>query len=146
MRTWKRWTGLALFAVVATGSAVSADDKEKLSGDLKAMQGTWVNASEGAAEVRWVFEGKSMKATVHEMEHLTSVELDAKANPHPTIDIEIIEGPEEAKGKKSLGIYKLDGDRLTVCVGMPGTNKRPADFQSVKDEAFVFELKRDKDK
>jgi uncharacterized protein (TIGR03067 family) len=87
-----------------------------------------------------------MKASVHGMDHTTKVDLNAKANPHPTIDIEIVDGPDEVKGKKSLGIYKLDGDKLTVCVGMPGLDKRPSEFKTVEDEAFLFDLKRDKDK
>lgn len=146
MATWKRWTGLALFVLAATGSAVFGDDKAKVSGDLKSVQGTWVNATESSHEVRWVFEGETMKATVNGTDHTTKVELDPKGNPHPTINLEITEGPDEVKGKKALGIYKLDGDKLTVCVGMPGIDKRPSDFKAVEDEAFLFELKRDKDK
>lgn len=146
MHMWKHAAALALMAVVATGPTVSGDDKEKVSGDLKKLQGTWVNAAEGGQEVRWAFDGDKMKASVHGVDHSTKVVVEPKAEPHPTIDIEIVEGPDEVKGKKSLGIYKLDGDKLTVCVGMPGTDKRPAEFKGVEDEAFMFELKRDKEK
>lgn len=147
MHMWKHGAALALMAVVAAGSNVSGDDKAKVSGDLKKLQGAWVTAADGSAhEARWVFDGDTMKATVNGMEHTTKVVVEPKAEPHPTIDLEITEGPDEVKGKKSLGIYKLDGDKLTVCVGMPGLDKRPADFKTVEDEAFMFELKRDNEK
>lgn len=47
------------------------------------------------------------------------------------------------KGKKQYGIYKLEGDKLTVCMTRPGVAEgdRPKDF-STKDTAnvvFVFE-------
>jgi uncharacterized protein (TIGR03067 family) len=143
MTTWTRWAGLGLLAVAVAGPGVRGDDA-KVSGDLKKMQGTWVNASDESGETRWVFDGETMKSTHNGHEHVTKVTVDPKANPHPSIDFAITDGPEDLKGKTSLGIYKLDGDRLTVCVAMPGLNTRPSEFKRVEDEAFLFELKREK--
>ena len=39
MQMWKHAAAFALMAVVATGPTVSGDDKEKVSGDLKKLQG-----------------------------------------------------------------------------------------------------------
>ena len=43
------------------------------------------------------------------------------------IDYDMIDG--FTKGKKQLGIYKLDGDTATFCFGAPG-KARPDDFTS----------------
>jgi len=43
-----------------------------------------------------------------------------------TVDIEITEGQD--KGKKMLGIYELDGEKLKGCFDMAG-KKRPEEFK-----------------
>ena len=67
-----------------------------------------------------------------------------RPNPPPST-WSIDDGPEEAKGKTSKGIYKLDGEKLTICVSVPGKD-RPKDFAQVDDEAYLFELKKEKKK
>jgi uncharacterized protein (TIGR03067 family) len=52
------------------------------------------------------------------------VRLDAKAKP-AAIDLKITSGDD--KGKVVKGIYKLDDDKLTVCVAEPGKD-RPKEF------------------
>ncbi len=141
-----RWTGLAFFGAVLVAYGARGDDAPKVSGDLKKMQGTWVNAAEGEAELRWVFNGTTVKSTVNGVEYTSTITVAEKAEPLPTIDFAVTDGPEEFKGKKTLGIYKIDGDKLTICVAMPDTGKRPSELKAVQDEAFLFELKRDKDK
>ena len=54
------------------------------------------------------------------MDYTCKGKIDADAKPHATIDLVIEDGPEEAKGKTSKGIYKLDGEKLTLCVSAPG--------------------------
>jgi uncharacterized protein (TIGR03067 family) len=36
----------------------------------------------------------------------------------------------EQDGPESLGIYRLDGDTLTMCYNRPGVSKRPTEFAS----------------
>jgi uncharacterized protein (TIGR03067 family) len=67
--------------------------------------------------------------------------IDATKNPQ-TIDMVGTEG--EAKGKPARGIYKLDGDQLTICYVMPGKD-RPASFESKPDSgAYLVVWKRSK--
>lgn len=45
------------------------------------------------------------------------------------------------KGQTRLGVYELDGDRLTLCVTDYGATKRPLGFQH-GEHLNVYELKR----
>jgi uncharacterized protein (TIGR03067 family) len=121
-----------------------ADDKADAE-LLKPFQGTWASTGEGI-DATWRFEGEKITASVAGMEYTCKAKVDKMAKPHATIDLTIIDGPEEAKGKISKGIYKLDGEKLTLCVTVPGKEDRPKDFAQVDDEAYLFELKKEKEK
>ena len=41
------------------------------------------------------------------------------------IDLHIEDGPERHKGKLALGLYLLDGSRLLLAPGIPGSGDRP---------------------
>ena len=67
--------------------------------------------------------------------------VDAAKNPKQ-IDMVGTEG--ELKGKSALGIYKVDGDMLTICYVMPG-KERPVGFDSQPQSgAFLVTYKRAK--
>jgi uncharacterized protein (TIGR03067 family) len=140
-----RWVGLALAMALASGFVAGSnvpargDDAEKVSGDLKGMQGKWTTENE---ESSWEFDGEKMKATVNGNDYKCKVSLDPKATPHPAIDFVISEGPGDSQGLTALGIYKLDGDILTICVAIPGNNPRPTELKAVEDESHLFKLKR----
>jgi uncharacterized protein (TIGR03067 family) len=51
--------------------------------------------------------------------------VDPSTNPK-SIDVEITRG--SFIGKKWLGIYQIKGDKLTICWGEPGGDKRPKKF------------------
>ena len=135
---------LAAVTVLATfvGLSVRAED-EKISGDLKKMQGTWVRAGEEGPELKWEIKGDSLKADVDGMVYTTTLTLDPKATPHPTADLKITDGPGNSAGKVSKGIYKFDGDKLIFCVTPPGGEKRPTEFTS-SEETHLFALKMEK--
>ena len=44
------------------------------------------------------------------------------------IDLQIESGP--SAGQKQLGLYRLEGDTLTVCLARPGAKSRPRDFNA----------------
>jgi uncharacterized protein (TIGR03067 family) len=119
-----------------------ADDKAQ-SEKLKPFQGSWATDGEGI-DAKWTFEGEKLKATVNGTDYTCKVKgVDSEAKPNATFDLEIEEGPDEAKGKTSKCIYKLDGEKLTLCVSVPGKD-RPKDFAQVEDESYLFTLKKQK--
>jgi uncharacterized protein (TIGR03067 family) len=143
-------TGLTLLLAVALGAGFSlgvsgtkalGDDKPQ-SELLKPFQGTWASSGEGL-DATWTFEGEKIKASVAGMDYTCKGKIDTDAKPFATIDLVIEDGPEEAKGKTSKGIFKLDGEKLTMCVSAPGKD-RPKEFAQVEDAAYLFELKKQK--
>jgi uncharacterized protein (TIGR03067 family) len=145
--------GITFLLTVATGAGLSlgfgavssrGDDTSQAE-LLKPFQGTWASSGEGI-EATWTFDGEKIKANVAGMEYTCKAKIDKDAKPHGTIDLTILDGPEEAKGKISKGIYKLDGEKLTLCVTAPGKEDRPKDFAQVEDEVYLFELKKEKKK
>ena len=69
-----------------------------------------------------------------------SYHIDASKMP-AAIDFAITKGPQA--GKKQSGIYRLDGDTLTLCVSDAGTETRPTTLEPPAGTAFtVVVLKR----
>jgi uncharacterized protein (TIGR03067 family) len=137
----------------------SADDKP-MERELAALKGTWaVVRARGpggqeppkdelaGGRVTWTFKdgGKatfSLKVEGKDAEHTYSI--DPSRTPKE-IDLTYV-GPEAGlKGFKQFGIYKLEKDKLTLCLtGDPKATKedRPKDFE-VKDGAgLVLEMER----
>jgi len=139
--TWRAGAALSVLTLATLG--VRADDA-KLTGDLMKMQGTWVNATDDGPELRWTLEGDVLKATINGQEYTGKITLDEKATPHPTADVALTEGPNDAAGKTSKSIYKFDGQKLVFCASMPGADSRPAKFESVDGEAHLFDMKKEK--
>jgi uncharacterized protein (TIGR03067 family) len=141
------FTLLAVVALAALGLLVGAtsqalgDDKPQ-SELLKPFQGTWATDGDGI-DAKWIFDGEKLKATVNGTDYTCKVKVDTEAKPNPTLDLAIEEGPEETKGKTSKAIYKLDGEKLTVCLSIPGKD-RPKEFAQVEDESYLFALKKQK--
>jgi uncharacterized protein (TIGR03067 family) len=148
MRTSASLSTLLAVAVLAALSLLSgvtaralADDKAQ-SEKLKPFQGSWATDGDGI-DAKWTFEGEKLKATVNGTDYTCKVKVDTDAKPNATLDLDIEDGPEESKGKTSKCIYKLDGEKLTLCVSLPGKD-RPKDFAQVEDESYLFTLKKQK--
>jgi uncharacterized protein (TIGR03067 family) len=62
--------------------------------------------------------------------------IDASKSPK-TIDFDIKKGPDV--GKRQLGIYKIEGDKLTMVVAQAGSEDRPKSFK-VDPESPIVEI------
>jgi uncharacterized protein (TIGR03067 family) len=75
-------------------------------------------------------------------EETGTVKVDPSKKPK-TIEFEIASGKD--KGKKQLGIYTLEDDTFTVCMGFPGEDQRPTKLESAKGSKTILAvMKREK--
>jgi uncharacterized protein (TIGR03067 family) len=61
--------------------------------------------------------------------------IDVEQTPH-RIDIDFVEGPEA--GNRCEGLFDLDGDRFTICLGLAGS-KRPERFATTPGSGHALE-------
>lgn len=147
---------VAVLIVIPTPLLLSAGD-DAVRKELKALQGTWktVGLEAGGkpfpkeAVIDFTFiigaDGKSIGK-------MGKVEYQANIRVEPTKDPKTIDNSHEtgaSKGKKQFGIYKLEGDRFTVCMTPPGAaeSDRPKNFDTkdTRNVLFIFErVKEDK--
>jgi len=73
-----------------------------------------------------------------------SYKVDASKTP---AQIDIVEKTEGGKDQKLYGIYKLDGDTLTICaVESDKPDDRPKEFKTSKDSKAMLMVLKKKDK
>jgi uncharacterized protein (TIGR03067 family) len=115
---------------------------------LRALEGEWavvgleVDAkpmpAAAFAQSRLLIDGDRFRMESPEAPYDGIFTIDAEAAPG-RIDIEFVEGPEA--GNSSPGIYELDGDRLTFCLGLVGAT-RPAGFRTEPGSGHALERLR----
>lgn len=147
---------LSLFVVLCLlASGRSADDKE----EYKAFQGTWTVEKFfiGGKEQG---KGDTSTATFQfsaDMAKMITVEKDGESSAVEfKHELRPSKKPADKPSEINLfanspvsnlvlkGIYKLDGDDLTICV-VAGTMDRPTELKTQKDDgAILFVLKRKK--
>ena len=136
----------ALLLPVVAASVAGADDEQPAdkasSGDLKKLHGVWTTPSGGGdGEVVYTFKDNKLTVKAPTRTYQMTVTLDDSAKPHKTINLKIDDGPDDAKGQTSKGIYKFDGeDKFVFCFRPQG--ERPDKFEQVGFEQFLTELKR----
>ena len=126
-----RAMALAVGLLAVVGAAAAEDKKP----DKDQLQGNWKVASVLAAGMEpqnkdeivgmeLKFKGSKVSGEPFEVEF----KLDASKDPRE-IDFTILKSPNEGeKGKEVPGVYKLEGDKLTVHISYPG-GSRPTDFE-----------------
>jgi len=143
MRT--RASILVLLVSWSLGAAVA--DEESAREELERLQGTWrastsVYDGQEAPEkivrsitrtvekdhVVWKRDGKSFAGT--------RIELDPSRDPR-TIDV-ISDGGKD-RGERVLGIYKLEKNRLTICMAAP-CQPRPGKFKADKGSGCTLRI------
>jgi uncharacterized protein (TIGR03067 family) len=115
---------------------------------LRALEGHWTFASmevDAAAmpvammsSSRMLIDGDRFRMESPEGIYEGIFSIDVEAVPH-RIDIEFVEGPEA--GNWSYGIYALDGDDLTICLGVTGA-PRPERFATSPESGHALERLR----
>ena len=141
MTNGMRWIGCAAVVLLATSRAARGDDPA--AADLKKLEGTWTVPAGDGGEVTYTFKGKSLEIKAPSRSYKMTIKLDTAAVPDKTIDFQIDEGPDDAKGRTSKGIYKFDGDdKFIFCMRPMGD--RPTKFEMVGFEQILTELKRKK--
>jgi uncharacterized protein (TIGR03067 family) len=132
--------------------AVADDEVQK---ELKSLQGKWKTVDmeaggkpvpkEAAPDFRITIgaDGKSTGKMPQE-EFGFVMTVNPKKDPKA---IEVLHESGTEKGKKQFGIYKLDGDKWTVCMTMPGSAEtdRPKDFNTKDTTHVVFVFERVKE-
>jgi len=122
-------------------------------GEKSKLDGAW-NATGGSADGKKFTEdfvaklmlvitlkGNTYKVTVMDKQvEAGTFTIDAKAKPM-AIDLTIAEGQD--KGKKQLGILKLEGEVMTAAFAKAGTDARPKNFDG-GDGIDVTIMKRGK--
>ena len=143
---------LAVVAVLCLGGPLLADDK-KNEADLKAMVGNWrvEKAELGGKDITEAL--KVLKFNIREGDKYTAEHGNEKddgtftvdaAKVPKELDVKPTGGP--ARGKTVKGIYKFDGDTLTICYEHDAEKgKRPEKFESKADTTLLLiTYKRDK--
>ena len=112
---------------------------------LRSLEGTWAFREmeidgqamplAGLESPRLFIDGDRFRMESPEATYEGLFGIDIERTPQ-TIDIDFIEGPEA--GNRSEGIFELDGDRLTFCLGVVGAS-RPTDFVSRPGSGHALE-------
>jgi uncharacterized protein (TIGR03067 family) len=139
-----------VLVLCAVGSLAADEPKKK---DADSLKGKWSAVSisfdgtpapeERVKAFKLNFDDKSYTNLMgEEVEEEGDYKIDATKSPK-TIDFDIKKGPD--MGKKQLGIYKLEGDKLTIVAASAGSDDRPKSF-TVEPNSKVLELVLEKTK
>jgi uncharacterized protein (TIGR03067 family) len=139
---------LCVLVVLACPLLLIADDVQQ---ELKALQGNWKVVSaeaggnplpkEAVPDFTYII-GADGKATgkMAQSEYSATVTVDPTKSPKTMINQH---ESGSKKGKKQYAVYKLEGDKLTVCITAPGSpeSSQPKDFttKGTANVLFVFE-------
>lgn len=144
-----------LIFVLAVSLLLGADNADDVK-ELKALEGKWKAVSMEAGgkllpkdnlpEFTFTVgaKGKSIAKTP-QTEDQATITVDTSKTPK-TIDN--LHESGATMGKKQYGIYKLEGDKWTVCMSRPGVAEadRPKDFTTTGTANVVFIFQRIEEK
>ncbi len=129
---------LSVIGLIAADEPKKKDPAESLKGNwsIVSMKLDGQSAPEEVVKnFRCHFEEKTYNNTIGgEVIEEGSYTMDASKTPK-TIDFDIKKGHDQ--GKKQLGIYKLDGDKLTLVLTEPGSTTRPKSFKAEAGDSLA---------
>jgi len=144
------YSSLLIGLAIAVGAPAKEAPKDK---DKPGIVGTWVGEKavaggkdlpvpDGGISFTFTEDGKVMiKEGKREKPDSGTYKLDPKKDP---AEIDLTPPPDKKDDKTILGIYKVDGDTLTLCFGKESA-ERPTKFESPEGSKFiVITLKRAK--
>ncbi len=136
-RIWFAVTALTIGLVSTAGSAEGGSDEERLAG--RGVRASLVINGENAPEeqvatARLVIDGNHYTPKFVGMDLLETFRIDSETNPR-SIDVTDTDGPR--KGETVKGIYKLEGDRYTMCRPLLAEALRPSEFVSKPESGLV---------
>lgn len=115
---------------------------------LRSLEGTWRfdrleldgarMPSAATARSRLLIDGDRFRTESPEGIYEGVFNIDVESRPHQ-IDIEFVAGPEA--GNWNYGIFKIDGDRLEICLDITG-QPRPASFSTAPNSGHAYEVLR----
>ena len=140
-----------ILLVAACALAADKPNDEAAKKVLTQVQGDWVAVKaqmngesappQRLKRMKVAFKGDQI--TISNPNDPATITFDPSQKP-TAMDITAPANEKNAKPEHMQGIYKLDGDDLTICIGKPGA-ARPTDFVSKPGGGtMVMVLKRDK--
>jgi len=138
-----------LMAGLLAGADSSTQAETKT--DQDGIQGTWQGVSaekqgqkapeERVKAIQMIISADRFIFKRDDQTHVARYRIDPTRNPK---QIDVIPADGSGKGKTSVGIYKLEGDTLTLCTSPPG-EPRPTEFASgPKSRESLIVLRREK--
>ena len=114
-------------------------EEDPVKAEMKALEGTWqvIDLQENGRPVGEkdlvlvIVDGKLEVLSGGQLSKAYTITIDPAKKPK-TIDLT----STKDKDRQARGIYKLEGDQLTICLE-EGTDKRPADFKSGEKRSLV---------
>jgi uncharacterized protein (TIGR03067 family) len=113
---------------------------------LRSMEGTWAFRSlevDGQpmptpmlTTSHLLLDGDRFRMESAEANYEGIFTIDVEKEPH-WIDIDFVEGPES--GNRCEGLFQLDGDQLTICLGLAGAT-RPERFATIAGSGHALEV------
>ena len=140
--------GLSLASAPHLFSAVQKDKEKDLKDIKRQLEGVWIVTAEmfnGSEAARDELKGLSVFVKGNTITFRGSTvrgeatwTVDTSKNP---CHIDITFTSEPLKGEKKLGILKLDGDAMTLCVDASGKG-RPDRFESPAGSEYMLHVHR----
>jgi RNA polymerase sigma factor (sigma-70 family) len=130
------------YHLLATAPAAKKTDKENIQGTWKAVSAKIngkVNDPENVVKrMEIVITADKITVRIGDQSHESIYKIDPEAKPK-TIDMV----PQGGGGATELGIYKLEGDTLTICHNNANNKERPKEFESKEgSNTLLIVLKR----